>query len=233
MSETVTVTTLNDDSTFDAYVARPADTPRAAILVIQEIFGVNAGIRRKCDKLAEDGYLAIAPDLFWRLEPGVELDPDVEPEFQRALDLMGKFDQDQGIRDIEATIHYIRAKEGVAKVGCVGYCLGGRLAYMTAARTDVDASVGYYGVGIDGLLGEKHAIANPLLLHIPTEDGFVDKDTQKAMHEGLDDHPKVTLYDYEGLDHGFATEFGKRRADEAAQIADGRTSEFFAQHLGG
>ena len=233
MSETVTVTTLNDDSTFDAYVARPADTPRAAILVIQEIFGVNAGIRRKCDKLAEDGYLAIAPDLFWRLEPGVELDPDVEPEFQRALDLMGKFNQDQGIRDIEATIHYIRAKEGVAKVGCVGYCLGGRLAYMTAARTDVDASVGYYGVGIDGLLGEKHAIANPLLLHIPTEDGFVDKDTQKAMHEGLDDHPKVALYDYEGLDHGFATEFGKRRADEAAQLADGRTSEFFAQHLGG
>lgn len=233
MSETVTVTTLNDDSTFDAYVARPADTPRAAILVIQEIFGVNAGIRRKCDKLAEDGYLAIAPDLFWRLEPGVELDPDVEPEFQRALDLMGKFNQDQGIRDIEATIHYIRAKEGVAKVGCVGYCLGGRLAYMTAARTDVDASVGYYGVGIDGLLGEKHAIANPLLLHIPTEDGFVDKDTQKAIHEGLDDHPKVTLYDYEGLDHGFATEFGKRRADEAAQLADSRTSEFFAQHLGG
>ena len=233
MSETVTVTTLNDDSTFDAYVARPADTPRAAILVIQEIFGVNAGIRRKCDKLAEDGYLAIAPDLFWRLEPGVELDPDVEPEFQRALDLMGKFDQDQGIRDIEATIHHIREKEGVAKVGCVGYCLGGRLAYMTAARTDVDASVGYYGVGIDGLLGEKHAIANPLLLHIPTEDGFVDKNTQKAMHEGLDDHSKVTLYDYEGLDHGFATEFGKRRADEAAQLADSRTSEFFAQHLGG
>jgi len=233
MSETVTVTTLNDDSTFDAYVARPAVPPRAAILVIQEIFGVNAGIRRKCDKLAEDGYLAIAPDLFWRLEPGVELDPDVEPEFQRALDLMGKFNQDQGIRDIEATIHHIREKEGVAKVGCVGYCLGGRLAYMTAARTDVDASVGYYGVGIDGLLGEKHAIANPLLLHIPTEDGFVDKDTQKAMHEGLDDHPKVTLYDYEGLDHGFATEFGKRRADEAAQLADSRTSEFFAQHLGG
>ena len=233
MSETVTVTTLNDDSTFDAYVARPADTPRAAILVIQEIFGVNAGIRRKCDKLAEDGYLAIAPDLFWRLEPGVELDPDVEPEFKRALDLMGKFDQDQGIRDIEATIHHIREKEGVTKVGCVGYCLGGRLAYMTAARTDVNASVGYYGVGIDGLLGEKHAIANPLLLHIPTEDGFVDKDTQKAMHEGLDDHPKVTLYDYEGLDHGFATEFGKRRADEAAQLADSRTSEFFAQHLGG
>lgn len=232
MSETVTVTTLNDDSTFDAYVARPADTPRAAILVIQEIFGVNAGIRRKCDKLAEDGYLAIAPDLFWRLEPGVELDPDVEPEFQRALDLMGKFNQDQGIRDIEATIHYIRNTEGVPSVGCVGYCLGGRLAYMTAARTDVNASVGYYGVGIDGLLGEKHAIAHPLMLHIPTKDGFVDKATQKAMHEGLDDHPKVTLHDYEGLDHGFATEFGKRRSEEAAQLADKRTADFFAANLG-
>ena len=232
MSETVQIATLSSDSEFKAYVARPADTPRAAILVIQEIFGVNAGIRRKCDKLAEEGYLAVAPDLFWRLEPGVELDPDVEPEFQRALDLMGKFDQDQGIRDIEATIHYIRRQENVAKVGAVGYCLGGRLAYMTAARTDVDATVGYYGVGIDGLLNEKHAIAHPLLLHIPTEDGFVDKDTQKAMHEGLDDHPKVTLHDYEGLDHGFATEFGKRRDDEAAELADKRTAEFFREHLG-
>ena len=231
MSETVKISTLSGDTQFDAYVARPADTPRAAIVVIQEIFGVNAGIRRKCDKLAEDGYLAVAPDLFWRLEPGIELDPDVEPEFQRALDLMGKFDQDQGIRDIEATIHHIRRGEGIEKVGAVGYCLGGRLAYMTAARTDVNATVGYYGVGIDGLLNEKHAIAHPLMLHIPTEDGFVDKDTQKAMHEGLDDHPRVTLYDYEGLDHGFATEFGKRRSEEAANLADSRTADFFAEHL--
>ena len=232
MTETVTIPTLSGTEEFTAYVARPAERAKAAILVIQEIFGVNAGIRRKCDKLAEEGYLAIAPDLFWRLEPGVQLDPDVEPEFQRALDLMGRFNQDQGIRDIEATIHYIRREESVPKVGCVGYCLGGRLAFMTAARTDIDASVGYYGVGIDGLLGEKHAIANALMLHIPTEDGFVDKNTQKAMHDGLDDHPKVTLHDYEGLDHGFATEFGKRRSEDAAQLADSRTAEFFARHLG-
>ena len=232
MSETVQISTLTGDDHFKAYTARPAESPRAAIVVIQEIFGVNAGIRRKCDKLAEDGYLAVAPDLFWPLERGVELDPDVEPEFQRALDLMGKFDQDQGVRDIEATIHYIRRDEGVEKVGAVGYCLGGRLAYMTAARTDSDATVGYYGVGIDELLREKHAIAHPLMLHIPTEDGFVDKDTQKAMHEGLDDHPKVTLYDYEGFDHGFATEFGERRSEDAAQLADSRTAEFFAKHLG-
>ena len=231
MSETTRITTLDGDKDFTAYVAQPEGEPRAAIVVIQEIFGVNAGIRRKCDLLAEAGYLAVAPDLFWQLGEGIELDPDIEPEFQKALDLMGKFDQDEGVRDIEATIKWARQKSG-KKVGAVGYCLGGRLAYMTAARTDSDASVGYYAVGIDELLREKQAISNPLMLHIPTEDGFVDKETQKAMHEGLDDHPKVTLHDYEGMDHGFATQFGKRRNDENAQLADKRTMAFFAEHLG-
>ena len=231
MSETTRITTLDGDKDFMAYVARPEGTPRAAIVVIQEIFGINAGIRRKCDLLAEDGYLAVAPDLFWQLGEGIELDPDIEPEFQKALDLMGKFDQDEGVRDIEATIKWAR-KDCDKKVGAVGYCLGGRLAYMTAARTDSDATVGYYAVGIDELLREKHAISNPLMLHIPTEDGFVDKETQKAMHEGLDDHPKVTLHDYQGMDHGFATQFGKRRNEENAQLADKRTMEFFAEHLG-
>ena len=231
MSETTRITTLDGDTDFMAYVARPKDEPRAAIVVIQEIFGVNAGIRRKCDLLAEEGYLAVAPDLFWQLGEGIELDPDIEPEFQKALDLMGKFDQDAGVRDIEATIKWARTETG-KKVGAVGYCLGGRLAYMTAARTDSDATVGYYAVGVDELLREKDAIANPLMLHIPTEDGFVDKDTQKAMHDGLDDHPKVTLHDYEGMDHGFATQFGKRRNEDNAQLADKRTMDFFAKHLG-
>lgn len=230
MTDNISIPTL-DHATMPAYRAVPAGTPKAAIIVIQEIFGINAGIRRKCDTLAEAGYLAIAPDLFWRIEAGIALDPDIEPEMQRALSLMGTFDQDQGIRDIEAAIRFVRA-EGVGKVGAVGYCLGGRLAYMTAARTDVDASVGYYAVGIDGLLGEKHAIAKPLMLHIAGDDGFVDKETQAAMHAGLDDHPKVTLYDYPGEDHGFATEFGKRRSDDAATLADERTAAFFAEHLG-
>lgn len=229
MTDMLSIPTL-DGASMPAYRAAPAGTPTAAIVVIQEIFGVNAGIRRKCDTLAEAGYLAIAPDLFWRITPGIELDPDVEPEMQRALNLMGQFDQDQGIRDIEAAIRIARG-EGVAKVGAVGYCLGGRLAYMTAARTDVDASVGYYAVGIDGLLGEKHAIANPVLLHVPEEDHFVDKAAQAAMHAGLDDHPKVTLHDYPGEDHGFATEFGARRSATSAELADARTGAFFAAHL--
>lgn len=231
MSASVTIKTLDGANSFDAYVARPAGPATAAIIVIQEIFGVNEGIRRKCDHWASLGYLAVAPDLFWMLEPGVELDADVEAELNHAFELFGKYNPDDGVKDIEATIHWIRQEAGVAKVGCVGYCLGGKLAYMTAARTDIDASVGYYGVMIDQMLGEKHAIANPLLLHVPTADHLVGAEAQAAMHAGLDDHPRVTLHDYEGLDHGFAAETGNRRNEAGAQLADSRTEAFFAEHL--
>lgn len=229
---TIRIDTLEGEGGFDAYVAEPQGTPRAAIVVIQEIFGVNEGIRRKCDHWAEQGYLALAPDLFWRLEPGVRLDPDVADQFKQALDLMGRFDQDQGVIDIEATLRSARARLGErTKVGLVGYCLGGRLAFMAAARTDADASVGYYAVGLPAILHEKNAIARPLMLHIAGADHFVDGDQQRAIHEGLDDHPKVILHDYPGEDHGFAAEMGRRRSEEAARLADGRTSSFFAQHL--
>lgn len=147
----------------------------------------------------------------------------------RALSLMPRFDQDLGVADIEATT---RAAGDGGKVGCVGYCLGGLLASMTAARTDIDASVGYYAVGIPDLLREAHAIAHPLMLHIAGADHFVTPDVQAKMYAGLDGHAKVTLYDYPGEDHGFATEVGARRSPEAADLADSRTRAFFAEHLG-
>jgi carboxymethylenebutenolidase len=221
---------------FGVYVAVPQVAPKAAIIVIQEIFGVNPGIRQKCDTWAKAGYLAVAPDLFWRIKPGIELDPDIEAELNEAFGYFGQYDPNDGVKDIEAVIKAIHAglagQLAIAKVGCVGYCLGGRLAYMAACRTDISASVGYYGVMIDQMLGESHAIANPLMLHIPTADHFVGPEAQAAIHAGLGSHPKVTLHDYAGLDHGFAAEMGNRRDEAGAQLADGRTAAFFAAHLG-
>ncbi|MFN3517222.1 MAG: dienelactone hydrolase family protein [Novosphingobium sp.] len=231
MTETVQIPSLKNDGTIPAYVARPAGTPTAAIIVIPEIFGVNPGIRQKADKWAERGYLAVAPDIFWRFAPGVELNPDIEAELQEAFGYFQQYDPADGVYDIESTIKWIRA-QGVAKVGCAGYCLGGRLAYMAAARTDIDASVGYYGVMIDQMLDEAHHIANPLMLHIAGADQFVPPEAQAAIHAGLDGHPKVTLHDYPGLDHGFAAEMGDRRNEEGARLADSRTEAFLAEHLG-
>jgi carboxymethylenebutenolidase len=223
------IPSLDGTMIIPAYVARPDGPPKAAIIVIPEIFGVNAGIVQKCDGWAAKGYLAVAPDIFWRFAPGVELNPDVEAELHEAFGYFGQYDPNDGILDIEAVIHWIRHEHNVTKVGCVGFCLGGRLAYMAAARTDIDASVGYYGVMIDQMLGESHAIAKPLMLHIPTADHFVGP---AAIHAGLDGHPKVTLHDYAGLDHGFAAELGNRRDEAGAQLADGRTEAFLKANLG-
>lgn len=221
--------------TMGAYVAAPAGTPKAAIIVIQEIFGVNPGIRQKCDHWVQAGYLAVAPDLFWRFAPGCSLDPDVETELNEAFGHFQAYDANDGVVDLEATIKAIRAglagHTSLEKVGAVGYCLGGRLAYMMACRTDIDASVGYYGVMIDQMIGESHAIANPLMLHIPTADHFVGPEAQAAIHAGLDDNRHVTLHDYDGLDHGFAAEMGNRRDDAGAKLADERTVVFFDEWL--
>ena len=231
MTEMIAVPTLDGTGTFPAYLAKPQATAKAAIIVIPEIFGVNAGIRQKCDAWAALGYLAAAPDVFWRFAPGVELNPDVPEQLQEAFGYFQQYDPNDGVLDIEALIHWIRRVAGVAKVGCAGYCLGGRLAYMAAARTDIDASVGYYGVMIDQMLNESHAIARPLMLHIPTADHFVGPEEQAAIHAGLDGHHRVTLHDYPGLDHGFAAEMGDRRDEAGAQLADSRTAAFFTAHL--
>jgi carboxymethylenebutenolidase len=231
MPTNTTIPSLDGAAAIPAYVARPAGQAKAAIIVIPEIFGVNPGIVRKCEGWAAKGYLALAPDLFWRFAAGVETDPDVPEQFQQALGYFGQYDPNEGVRDIEAAIHWIRREAGVRMVGCAGYCLGGRLAYMAAARTDIDASVGYYGVMIDTMLNESHAIARPLMLHIPTADHFVGPEAQARIHAEFDSHARVTLHDYPGLDHGFAAELGQRRDEAGASLADGRTESFFAEHL--
>ena len=237
MATNITIPALDGSGAIPAFLARPDTTPKAAIIVIPEIFGVNRGIEQKCEDWAKQGYLAIAPDIFWRFAPGSELDPDVDEELQQAFGNMTTYSEAQSdghndsVDDAQAIANWLREEEGVAKIGLVGFCLGGRIAYLSATRTDLDATVGYYGVMIDQALNEAHAIANPLMLHIPTADHFVGPDAQAAMHEALDPHEKVTLWDYEGLDHGFATTSGSRRDEEGAQLADNRTKAFFAENL--
>lgn len=222
-----------DDGSFDAYEARPdGDGPFPAVVVLQEIFGINSVMRETCDRLAAEGYLAVCPDLFWRIEPGVDITDRTEAEWAKAFDLFGKFDVDQGIEDVRATIAHVRQSPDCAgKVGAVGYCLGGKLAYLTAARTDAEATVGYYPVGLAELLGEADKIVRPLMLHVAEEDGFVPKDQQAKVAEALSPKPNVTLHSYPGLDHAFAREGGNHWNAEGAALANRRTAEFLAAAL--
>jgi carboxymethylenebutenolidase len=216
------------------YLSKPATGSGPAIVVIQEIFGVNAVMRGVADGLAAQGYVALVPDLFWRLEPGVDITDQSDAEWKKALDLMQRFDVDKGIEDIQATITLLRQQPDIVKggkVGAVGYCLGGLLAYLTATRTDSDASVGYYGVNIPAFLGEAGRIRRSLMLHIAAEDGFVPKPAQEQMIAGLGDNPWVTLHRYDGVDHAFARPGGKHFDAAAAELANKRTADFFRRTL--
>ncbi len=227
------MTISTPDGSFDAYVALPQTTPAPAILVIQEIFGVNQVMRDICDGLAAQGYVACCPDLFWRIEPGIEITDKTEAEWARAFELFGAFDVEKGVEDLKATLDSLRGHEATTgKVGSVGYCLGGKMAFLMATRSDADCNVSYYGVGLDELLGEAGNIAKPLLMHMASEDQFVPKEAQEKIKAGLKDHPQVSLHVYEGNDHAFAREGGAHYDAEAAQTANARSAAFFKENLG-
>lgn len=220
------------DGEFRAYVARPAAAAAPAVVVIQEIFGVNAVMRGVADDFAAEGFLAICPDLFWRIEPGVDLTDGSKAEWDKAFALMGAFDADLGVKDIGVAIAQVRKDEGCSgKVGAVGFCLGGLLAYLTATRTDVDASVGYYGVGIEKRLGEADRLADPLMLHIAEADEFVPPEAQALILASLRNHPQVELYTYPGRNHAFARLGGAHYDPTDAALARQRTLALFRKAL--
>jgi carboxymethylenebutenolidase len=202
--------------------------------MIQEIFGVNAAMQALSAWVADMGFIAIAPDLFWRQEPGVQLDPDAgQAQWDRAFALFNGFDQAKGLEDLAATIATARKLPGAnGKVGTMGFCLGGRMAYRTAVATDAECHVSYYGVGIEGMLGDAPKIRGPLLMHIAERDKFVPPEAQAAILDGLKGHPKVTCHVYPGVDHAFARMGGHAWDARAATIANGRTAEFLVAHLG-
>ena len=230
----LTITIPTPDGEFTGYLARPGVSGTGpGVVVIQEIFGVNTEMRRVCDWLAKEGFTALCPDLFWRLERNVCLTDDSEEEWGRAFELMQTIDVDKAVKDIGASITALRTRaECRGEVGALGYCLGGLLAYLTAARTDVDATVGYYGVGIQDRLTEAGSIAAPLMLHVAGLDQFVPPAAQNAMTAGLADRKNVAVHVYPDVDHAFARVGGSHYDAEEAGVADGRTIAFLHEHLG-
>jgi carboxymethylenebutenolidase len=226
------ITIQGPDGSFYAYRASPAAGSGPGLLVIQEIFGVNKVMRDLCDGYAAQGYVAVCPDLFWRQEPGIQITDQTDEEWQKAFQLYQGFDEAKGVEDLKATLAHMRGDSAVSgKVGAVGYCLGGKLAYLMATRSDADACVGYYGVGIDGALDEAANITNALMLHVAEKDQFCPPEAQQAIHQALDGHPQVTLHDYAGCDHAFARIGGAHYDKSAADAANQRTADFFAGHL--
>ncbi len=232
MSGTDITLTAADGGQFSAYLAAPASAVGPGIVVLQEIFGVNHVMRDLADGLAAQGYFAIVPDLFWRQEPGIQITDKTEAEWARAFELYRGFDEALGVEDAKTALAHLRAHPGCSgKVGAIGYCLGGKLAYLMATRSDADCSVGYYGVGIENALDEADAIARPLMLHIAENDQFVPPEAQAAIKARLTDNPKVVIHSYPGVDHAFARVGGAHYDAEAATLANERSRAFLAEHL--
>ena len=229
------VTISGKDGSFTVYAAAPNDgdgPPAPGIVVAQEIFGVNQVMRDTCDWLATQGFVAVCPDLFWRIEPGIQITDKTDAEWKRAFELFGLFDVDKGIEDMKTTLAALRAHEVCnGKAASVGYCLGGKLAYLMATRSDSDANVGYYGVGLGDLLGEANNITKPLMLHIAEKDKFSSAEEIAKVQQGLSGNKKVTTHVYQGMDHAFARQGGEHYDAAAAKLANDRTVSFFKEHL--
>ena len=231
------VTIDGPDGSFTVYAAAPNDgdgPPAPGIVVAQEIFGVNQVMRDTCDWLATQGFVAVCPDLFWRIEPGIQLTDQSQAEWDRAFELFGLFDVDKGIEDMKTTLATLRAHEVCnGKAGSIGYCLGGKLAYLMATRSDSDGNVGYYGVGLGDLLGEADRIAKPLMLHIAEKDAFSSPEEIAKVQAGLAGNGQVSVHVYEGQDHAFAREGGEHYDKASATLANQRSVDFFRKALGG
>lgn len=219
------------DGQMSAYVARPQKAA-PVVVVLQEIFGVNADMRATCNELADQGFIAIAPDLFWRDAPGLDLNSWNEAEWQRGLELYNKYDRDLGVWDVQAVVHAARQFAGASgRVGVMGFCLGGLLTFLAAARSDVDASCAYYGAETDTYLGEMPSVRMPLLMHLAENDEFMPRPAQQRIRDAARIHTLVTAHSYAGCHHAFARHTGVHYDALAASTANARSYAFLTEHL--
>ena len=222
------ITASDASGSFSAYRGGPAAAEKG-IVVIQEIFGVNPSIRAVADQWGEAGYVTAAPDLFWRVEPGMEIDSTIEAERERAMEIYRAFDLETGIADCLATIAELR--RSCVKVGVIGFCLGGRLAYHMATRSDADACIGYYGVGIETVLDEAKGGVRPMLQHFGEADELCGPEARAQIYAALEDLPDVELYTYTAAGHAFGRRNSVNFNADAKQLADDRTAAFLARHM--
>ncbi|HVC45743.1 MAG TPA: dienelactone hydrolase family protein [Terracidiphilus sp.] len=223
MNESI-VLHASDGHFLDAYVAHPAGDPVAGLVVIQEVFGVNRHIRSIADGYASDGFLAVAPALFDRVERGVELGYD-GPDLPRGMALRQGTDIGKALLDIDAALQYARSRTGL-RAGVIGYCFGGLLAWLSASRLNPDAAVGYYAGGIGNYAGETpHA---PVQLHFGQLDTHIPAEQVEKVHVA---HPEVEIHWYPKAGHGFNCDLRASYHAESATLARGRALAFLRKHL--
>ena len=225
MSETVKLKAA-DGHTLNAYVAQPEATPKGAVVVVQEVFGVNHHIRSVADRFAAEGYLAVAPALFDRYEPGFEAAYDAEG-MQRGVAIMQKMNMEWTFADTLAAVQYAR-DEYKTRVAVVGFCLGGSVAWVAAVQMPVSAAVGYYG-GYITKFNDQQPKA-PVMLHFGGKDDHIPQSDVEAIQAA---HPDVPIYVYPESGHGFNCDERASYNPDAAKRAWGRTLAFLSEHLGG
>lgn len=216
--------TAADGHKLDSYVSRPNGKPKAGLVLVQEIFGVNAHIRSVADGFANDGFLVIAPALFDRIQPGVELAYE-SVDVQKAMSLASKIDIDKSLLDVGAAMGYAAENSG-KKVAVIGYCFGGTLAWLSAARLKPAAAIGYYG-GRIGKYASESPVA-PVMLHFGRNDAHIPGSEIEKVHAA---HPDVQVFLYENAGHAFNREASPGYNAKAAREARRHTLEFLKKHL--
>jgi carboxymethylenebutenolidase len=211
---------------FFTYVVEPKTKPAGVVVLIQEIFGVNQAMRDTADWVGDLGFIAVCPDLFWRIEPGIDITDKSDAEWKRAFELFQAFDQVKGVEDLKATVAAARTLPGAnGKVATMGFCLGGRLAFMMAEQSDADVNISYYGVGLDGLLDDLSKVTRPLVVHIADKDEFFPAEGRAKVVAATKGNPHIASYVYPDADHAFARVNGIHWDGRSATIANGRSAE--------
>jgi carboxymethylenebutenolidase len=229
----ISVKATDGSGSFDAFVFAPAHTPAGAVVLIQEIFGVNDAMRATAAAVADQGFVAVVPDLFWRQQPGVNLTDKTKEEWNQAFGLMNGFNQDKGVEDLIATVAAARTLPGGnGRVGTMGYCLGGRLAFMMAERSDADVNISYYGIGLDGLLHDLPRVTRKLVVHIADQDEFFPAEGRAKVAAATKGHANIDTYVYPNANHAFARVGGVHWDARSATIANGRSTEALVAVLG-